>query len=150
MFHGSCLCGSVSFEAEKLLGPYVYCHCQSCRKSSGTAYAGNISCPVDLFKIVQGSESIKTYESSPGKIRHFCSSCGSPLFTKVGANPQHVRIRLGSLDTPFTENVSAHIFADHKAPWHQIQDDLPQYAEWPDATELGIPGSRQAKPDGSC
>lgn len=37
MFNGSCLCGGVTFSFEEVLGDYVYCHCPSCRKASGSA-----------------------------------------------------------------------------------------------------------------
>jgi len=143
MFKASCLCGQVSLQALAIETPYVYCHCPSCRKSSGSAFAANVSVPIDSFEIVSGHDCISTIESSPLKVRHFCKQCGSPLFTKVGAQPAYVRIRLGALDTEFSEAPSAHIFTDQKAPWHEIKDDHPQYAAWPDASAVPIPGSRQ-------
>lgn len=144
MFQGSCLCGAVSYKASQLIGPYVQCHCPSCRKASGSAFAVNISVPLEKFTIVTGESKISVFESSPNKLRHFCSICGSPLYTKVGANPDVLRLRLGSLDSPFKDAPAAHIFAGQKAPWHRIYDDLPQYEDWPDATEMKIPGSRQS------
>ena len=143
MFKGSCLCRSVQYQASELIGPYVYCHCESCRKSNGSAFAANISSPIDTFEISAGSEFVKAYESSPKKFRHFCTNCGSPLFTKVGDNPKVVRIRLGTLDTPFSDKVAAHIFVDDKAPWHQLDDATTKFAAWPDTDALSIPGSRQ-------
>jgi len=143
MFQASCLCQSVRIEADELVGPYVYCHCKSCRKSSGSAFAANVSVPVESFRVSSGKESLKTYESTPGKVRHFCSCCGSPMFTKVGDSPKYVRLRLGSLDSNYPEQTSAHIFVGHKASWHQIHDRQRQYTEWPDASEIRIPGSRQ-------
>jgi hypothetical protein len=142
---GSCLCGLVAYEALHLTGPYVYCHCPSCRKSSGSAYAANVSVPIEEFTITSGIEYISTFESSPGKVRHFCSKCGSPLFTKIGDNPKFIRVRLGSLDTPFTEVSTAHIFTALKADWDQIRDGLPQYSQWPDPGEIAIPGSKQSQ-----
>lgn len=146
-FHGSCLCGAICYTANKLIGPYVNCHCPSCRKASGSAFAANISAPVDGFTITQGEELLRMFESSPKKFRHFCQLCGTPLFTKVGVDPSHVRIRLGSLDTEYTERASAHIFANQSAPWYAIEDSLPQYPDWPDRQEVPIPGSRQPSED---
>lgn len=143
MYKGSCLCGAVRYQASELVGPYVYCHCQSCRKSSGTAFAANISAPIESFEVVSGDDFIKVFESSPKKYRHFCSNCGSPVFTKVGDDAEVVRLRLGSLDTPFDEKLSAHIFVAHKATWHEPSDSVPQYSHWPDKGALAIPGSRQ-------
>ena len=71
MHRASCLCGGVVMTAGVLEGPYVLCHCQSCRKASGSAYGANIAVPQDQFEIVQGETLVRTFESSPGKVRHF-------------------------------------------------------------------------------
>ena len=34
---GSCLCGGVRFEIEKAVGPVEICHCNRCRKTTGSA-----------------------------------------------------------------------------------------------------------------
>ena len=47
--------------------------------------------------------------------------------------PEVMRIRLGTLDTPVTKPPVAHIFAASKAAWDVIHDDLPQYPERPPA-----------------
>ncbi len=143
MYRGSCLCRAVTYEASELLTPYVYCHCQSCRKSSGSAFAANVAAPIEGFKILQGEELLSVFESSPGKDRYFCKTCGSPLFTKVGENPSVVRIRLGSLDSSFSEKRAAHIFAEEKCHWYEMADSAPQFPAWPDPKVLRIPGSRQ-------
>ena len=143
MHHGSCLCRGVTFRASRLDGPFVYCHCESCRKSNGSAFGANISVPIDGFEILTGSDLVSIYESSPGKRRHFCRVCGSPLYTTVGDRPAMVRIRLGSLDSDYSEKRAAHIFVGDKAGWYEIADDAPRYDEWPDPGALRIPGSRQ-------
>ncbi len=144
MYQGSCLCRQVRYQAETVQGPFVYCHCPSCRKASGSAFGANVSVPVDAFKIVSGDEHLAVYESSPGKTRHFCRCCGSPLFTTVGDNPSMVRIRLGSLDTAFGEHRAAHIFVGQKSHWYEIADSAPQFEAWPDPAVLSVPGSMQA------
>jgi hypothetical protein len=140
---GSCLCGQVRFRIDEVAGAYVHCHCRSCRKASGSAFAANLPVPVDAFSILQGREHIRYFESSPGKRRHFCSQCGSPLYTTVDARPDTVRVRLGTVDTPFSDAPVAHIFTDEKAPWHTIHDDRPRFGGWPDPGQLPLPGSRQ-------
>ena len=143
MYRGSCLCRGVKYQASELSGPYVYCHCESCRKANGTAFAANVAAPIDGFEILEGQELVAVFESSPKKFRHFCKFCGSPLFTRVGDNPSVVRIRLGTLDSEFTEKRSAHIFVAEKSPWYEIDDSAPQFPGWPDPKALKVPGSRQ-------
>ena len=146
MFHGSCLCAKITYTASELIGPYVYCHCTSCRKSNGTAFAANIAVPITGFKIQSGEEDLAIYESSPKKYRHFCRNCGSPLFTKVGDAPSFVRLRLGTLDSEFKEKHSAHIFVDEQAQWHEILGSVDKYPQWPDSGRIKIPGSMQNDP----
>ena len=143
MYKGSCLCGSIRYEAKELNGPYVYCHCTSCRKASGSAYAANVSSPIDTFRVVSGERYSQSFESSTDKFRYFCSRCGSPLYTIVGKDPSVVRLRLGALDSTFTEPPAAHIFVSEKPGWHTISDTLPQFDLWPDSEAFTIPGSRQ-------
>lgn len=150
MIDASCLCGTVRFQFPAAEGDFVYCHCRSCRKSSGSAFAANISVAITGLELLSGADNIGVYESSPGKCRHFCQTCASPLYTKVGPDPRYVRVRLGCLDTPFEQKPAAHIFSDHSAPWHDPALELPSYGQWPDAAQVQIAGSRQGtdKADG--
>ncbi len=143
MYKGSCLCGSIRYEITGELGDFGYCHCTSCRKASGTAHAANS--PVDRanFRLVGGTETLREYESSPGKFRVFCTSCGSPIFACLASSPDVIRVRLGSLDTPFTKQPKAHTFIGDKAPWEPVTDDLPQFEEWAPKIVLDQRGSRQ-------
>jgi len=141
----SCLCGEVTIDIQSIVLPYVLCHCTSCKKATGAAYAANISVPLEDFNVTKGANAIQIYESSPGKYRHFCSSCASPLYTTVGDSPKFARVRLGSLDSHFSVPPAAHIFVQSKADWETITDDLPQYSSWPHPEEVNIPGSRQSE-----
>lgn len=140
---GSCLCQAVRYEITTELGDFGYCHCTSCRKASGSAHGANV--PVDRahFHLVRGAAALREYESSPGKYRCFCSSCGSPLYAYLSATPEVLRVRLGSLDTPFNRRVKAHTFVSDKAAWDHIEGDTPQFPEWAPREVLLQRGSRQ-------
>lgn len=125
---GSCLCGAIRFEITGTLGPIVLCHCTQCRKAQGGAYAVNAPIATEDFTIVAGRSKLAAYESSPGKLRHFCSDCGSPIISTRTSAPGVVRVRIGTLDSPVDARPQAHIFAASKAEWDAIRDDLPQYA----------------------
>jgi hypothetical protein len=129
MHAGSCLCGAVRYEVEGNLGAIVFCHCSQCRKAQGGAFAANAPVETDRFRFVQGESLLTSYESSPGKIRAFCSRCGSPVLSRRTDRPGVVRLRLGLLDTPLEQRPTGHIYASSKAPWFDIHDDLPQHPE---------------------
>ena len=130
MHKGSCLCGRLRYELSAELGDFGYCHCKSCRKASGTAHAANAPIDRPHFHFVGSSDTLREYESSPGKFRAFCSRCGSPIYAYVAATPDVLRLRLGSLDTPFPKRARAHTFVADKADWDHIEGDLPQFPAW--------------------
>ena len=142
MYEGSCLCGSVRYRIEGELGEFGYCHCTSCRKASGTAHAANA--PVDRTQLeMLSADTLREYESTPGKLRAFCGQCGSPIYAYLTSSPDVLRIRLGSLDTPFTKQPTAHTWVSDKAPWEPIGADLPQFPMWAPKSVLHQRGSRQ-------
>ena len=131
MYRGSCLCGAVSYEITGELGDAYFCHCQRCRKASGSAYASNARIQPDQFKLLSGAEVLQTYlNEQTGLMRKFCGNCGSPIVSER-TSPAVLAIRLGSLDTPLAKGPKAHIFVASKAQWDHIGDELPQFAERP-------------------
>jgi len=130
MGNGSCLCGAIRYEISGGLGPFVLCHCAQCRKAQGSAFAANVVVRASDFRIVAGGDALAAYESSPGKRRHFCRICGSPIISTRDALRDVVRVRIGTLDAPIDARPTAHIFAASKAEWYEILDELPRYAEF--------------------
>lgn len=124
---GSCLCGGVRYTLHGELGPITLCHCAQCRKAQGGAAVAASPVRASEFEITQGKELLRAFESSPCKERVFCSRCGSPLYSRRAAEPDSLRLRLGTLDTPVGKKPSAHIWVSGKADWDAICDDIPQF-----------------------
>lgn len=129
MLTGSCLCGAVRYEIRgEPLVMYV-CHCGTCRKATGTAFATNLLVRGDDFAVVAGEDRLAAFESSPQKRRHFCGGCGSPIYSRADATKDVVSVRAGTLDTPPAQRPSMHTWVRDKAPWWEIRDDVPQLPE---------------------
>jgi len=143
MYEGSCLCGGVRYRLTAEPGAFGYCHCTSCRKASGSAHAANAPIDRAAFELLQGQPLIREFESSPGKLRAFCTNCGSPLYAYLMATPEVLRIRLGTLDTPFFKQPQAHTWVSDKAPWEPIEGAIPQFERWASKEVLHQRGSRQ-------
>ncbi|KAF9266009.1 hypothetical protein L218DRAFT_997360 [Marasmius fiardii PR-910] len=84
---GSCLCKEVKLEITGDPFTFAVCHCQNCKKASGSAFLSNLFFPEKNVKITGGSDLIKRYDDSntaSGRTlgRHFCSNCGSTLFIR--------------------------------------------------------------------
>jgi hypothetical protein len=76
--------------------------------------------------VVTGTDRVREFESSPGKWRCFCGTCGSPLWSRSRADPDTVRIRLGLVEDDPERRPLAHMWVSEKSPWYEITDDLPQ------------------------
>jgi hypothetical protein len=127
VYSGSCLCGGVQVEVRGGISDIIHCHCSRCRKASGTAYATNGFVRADGFRIVHGGTELRSFESAPGKRRHFCGRCGSPVFSANAADPERLRIRLGILDSEIRERPISHNFVSSRACWDDLDARLPRY-----------------------
>jgi hypothetical protein len=131
MISGSCLCAAVAFEADDLI-EFRNCHCSRCRKVHGADYASNLYVRPADFRWIRGQDKLINYRlpSAQRFGNTFCGICGSPMPRAV---PQRdfIVIPAGALDHHPRVRASYHIFVASKAPWHEITDDLPQYAEYP-------------------
>jgi len=127
MHRGQCLCGEVVYEIHGDLGGIEFCHCSQCRRASGTAFASNMNVEAASFRLVQGEAALKAYESSPGKERVFCAICGSPIISRLMADPSVVRIRVGTLDEPVAAKPAFDFHTASKASWWEIATGLPSY-----------------------
>jgi hypothetical protein len=131
MLTGRCLCGAVRFEIDGDLGPIAFCHCVECRRASGSAFAANANVAKSAHRFSSGAAAIVEYESSPDKFRAFCGRCGSPLYSRTNADPEALRIRLGTLDQDPGGRPRLHVWTSEKAAWFEIADELPQIPSIP-------------------
>lgn len=127
MYSGQCLCGGVKIEIRGAIRDIIHCHCSLCRKSSGTAYATNGFVLSSEFSVIEGKELLSGFSLKQGRQRHFCSNCGSPVYSSNATDPQRIRIRLGILDSEITERPISHNFVSSKANWDNPDEDLPRY-----------------------
>jgi len=127
VYSGKCLCGVVEIQVKGSIDSIIHCHCSLCRKSTGTAYATNGFVKVDDFFIVKGQDKLSTFAFKPGRNRHFCSNCGSPIYSSNDQDKGRIRVRLGIFDSDIKEKPISHNFVTSKANWDNLDDNLPRY-----------------------
>ncbi|TDI61340.1 MAG: GFA family protein [Alphaproteobacteria bacterium] len=125
MLEGSCLCGKVAYEVYTEAKPIAHCHCETCRKAHGSAFASVMAVPRDRFRWVRGEDLLGVFESSQGKFRRFCSACGSHIIADRPAEPV-VLLRLGCLDTRIKAKPAVHIWRSNGASWYNPKDEIPE------------------------
>jgi hypothetical protein len=132
-FSGGCACGAIRYEcsAEPLIA--LNCHCRSCQRASGSAYASNLAVPKDAFKLTKGQPKYYEDKADSGNTvrRGFCPECGSPLFGQSPARPDFIGIRAGSLDDPSWHQPSMDIYTDSAQPWDYMNPELPKFPKMP-------------------
>lgn len=128
MYQGSCLCVGIHYEVHGEISELSVCHCKNCQKVNGSAFLVAAKIHPDEFKIDDPNHYLKSYESSMGVFRHFCSQCASPLYSlRPDATPITMRLRVGTLDTPLPYSApDVHIYYDEKASWLCVCDNAPK------------------------
>ena len=129
---GSCLCGSVAFRIHGDALRFYHCHCERCRKSSGTGHASNIIVKPISVTWTAGRDLIHRYRLPAAK-RYgtaFCTVCGSPV-PRVAADNSYAVIPAGTLDREPEIEPEARIFHGSRAEWSCDDDGLPVHERYP-------------------
>ena len=120
---GSCLCGAVAFEVDKIPPSYRACHYTACRKTGGH-YWSAFSVANEDFRFTE-DRGLKWYRSSDWAERGFCKECGASLFFKpIGKD--EIEVAPGSIDGPTGTHLVGHIFVGSKGDYYELADGLPQ------------------------
>jgi len=125
---GSCLCGSIVYEVDKIESRMAHCHCSMCRKFHGSAFSTFGEAKVDNFRWIKGEELLASYKANNGTVRRFCKVCGSSMtFSASDDTSELIEFSLGTLDSEIDLHPDAHVYIKSKVGWFEICDDLLQY-----------------------
>jgi hypothetical protein len=123
---GGCLCGATRFRA---VGPDMgagYCHCESCRRQTGAPVAAFVvfdAKQVEWLKAGRGR-----FESSSGKFRSFCKTCGSSLaFEDYSGSRALIEFHISALDEPEKFPPNEHTHYAERISWLKFDDDLKKF-----------------------
>jgi hypothetical protein len=128
---GSCLCGAVRFEVEGDFERFYLCHCEHCRKDTGSAHGANLFSSSATLKWLAGEDQVRVFNLPSTRHRNsFCSICGSAL-PDLQMDGALLKVPAGSLDTDVQIRPDAHIFFASKANWDQALEQVPKVARLP-------------------
>ena len=126
---GSCLCGQIEYEVSQLDSPIEHCSCHTCRKAHAAAFNTAAGVHRGNFRWVKGENKLSSYESSPGKLRHFCSTCGSHLVAEK-AGQENLILRIATLDEDPHQKPEFQIWQSHEVSWLEYGAHITAYSEW--------------------
>ena len=100
---GSCLCKAVRYTVTGKPIYTVICHCENCRRITGSAFITTSLYPKEAFDLTSGDSALKSYtdgETDTGTPleRKFCGTCGSTVLVKTGLNDNIVAVAAGTMD----------------------------------------------------
>ncbi len=123
---GGCLCGRVRYRIDAAPLWTGYCHCTSCRRSTGAPVTMFVGAAADSVAFTKGGRAV--FASSPGVQRGFCAACGTPLTYESDRFPGETHFYISTLDHPQSLPPAFHVFHEERLPWLEIADTLPRHA----------------------
>lgn len=123
----------MTFEAKGEPDIVAQCHCEECRRLSGTGHTIGAMFMCDLVAI-NGAMSTFKYMSDLGSdvSKFFCSNCGSPLYGTNSRTPDRLTLSLGTMDDANDLGVQVVIFDRDKQHWDQLGPDVMSFSTQPD------------------
>jgi hypothetical protein len=129
---GGCLCRKVRFRITAAPLAMRLCWCRDCQYFAAGNATVNVVFPSDALSVEGQLTDFRSVADS-GRVmhRHFCPSCGTPLFSAAEERPHLVIVRNGALDDTGLTRPGATIWADSAPEWAWIDDSLPRFAAQP-------------------
>ena len=128
---GSCLCGAVKFEINGSFESFYLCHCEYCRKDTGSAHAANLFSQSATIHWITGEDKVTSFALPATRhSKSFCAICGSALPSVQMAGALTV-VPAGCLDSKVALRPNAHLFVSSKADWDSQLEEIPAFAGLP-------------------
>lgn len=127
---GSCGCGRVAFELEGRPLVMMHCHCTRCRRARGAPHATNLAWKLDALNYTAGEDLITDFDLPGAQFfgTTFCAHCGGFVVRRSVGRGWAI-VPVGTLDSDPEITARAHQFVASRAPWFEITDGVPQFAE---------------------
>jgi hypothetical protein len=117
--NGACFCGDVTFTVVGEPTRIGLCHCEDCRKESGSAFTYFGVWPLSAFE--------SAGETRVHAGRRYCASCASRLFAY---SEEEVEVKLGSIESaPINLRPTYELWIKRREPWLQPLPEAEQFEE---------------------
>jgi len=128
-FTGRCACDHVHY---RMTAPPMFvhcCHCRSCQRETGTAFALNALIEARHVECLKGEVEVIDTPSDSGEGQKIvrCPRCKVALWSHYalsgGIGDKVCFIRVGTLDDPDRFPPDIHIYTRSKQPWVRLAED---------------------------
>jgi len=137
---GGCSCGAVRYRlrSEPL---FVHCcHCLSCQRQTGSAFAINVLIEAGRVEIVAGDPRPVDVPRDDGSAQRIfrCPACQVAVYSEY-TRPQVWFVRAGTLDDPSQVSPDVHIYTRSKRDWIALPESVPAFEVYYDTKALWPP-----------
>jgi hypothetical protein len=124
-YKGGCVCGSVRFELDKQPLWVVACHCEPCKKRTGSAFGISVVADSNAVKTFTGTTKTFTRTGDSGNQvdYEFCPTCGTTVRWHVALIGRQV-FAGGAFDQSRTLNIFGEMYTDEALPWARLGCEL--------------------------
>ncbi|MDX1796847.1 MAG: GFA family protein [Hydrogenovibrio sp.] len=129
---GHCLCGKVRYTISAPPVRTSQCHCEDCRRLSGTGHASNAFFKKSAVNISGETHHYDSIADTGATItRHFCPHCGSRLFGTSSVKTDIISVTAGTMDDSSWFQPDAIVYNKSKPVWDQMDETVPTFEEMP-------------------
>jgi hypothetical protein len=134
---GGCSCRAIRY---RLTSEPLFthcCHCLSCQRQTGSAFAINLLIEADRVQLLAGvPEPVDTPRDDGSKQRIFrCPTCQDAVFSHYGHTDVRF-VRGGTLDDRSDLRPDVHIFTRSKVSWITLPESVPAFEVYYDMNAL--------------
>lgn len=129
---GGCLCGAVRYESAGTQVIGGHCHCIDCQKSSGTGHSSHMGVPAEAVSISGETTKFDAPTDAGSTVsRHFCPTCGSPVFSTNSSMPDLLFLRASCLDDLEAFQPGVVVYTKSRPSWDHVGQGLPAFDAMP-------------------
>jgi len=128
---GSCLCGTVTYRLTERPRSVANCHCNTCKKLTSGAFQTVALVREQGLELLAGEDNLSCYEISGRARKHFCRTCGTPIYNLNQKFPGWVLVPIGTLDNPQALAPMLNVYCESMLPWVKQLGELPCFDQSP-------------------
>lgn len=122
----SCRCGALTAVAMGEPARVSVCHCDVCRRRTGSAFSYNSTWPEDQVEWSGTARSYRrTNEEGYWAEYQFCPDCGATLVYRIERRPGMISIPVGAFADPAFPEPRFSVFDDRRHPWCAFETQEP-------------------------
>lgn len=125
---GGCLCGEIRYKLKSEIRSVVNCHCNFCRAHSGGAFATYAVLTHSDLELIEGESKLSAFEAEEGR-KHFCRTCGTPIFNLNTRYPGLCMVYLGTLAENRDLLPVVNIWCEDMLAWIESIKSMPSFPQ---------------------